>query len=85
MTDEIERSIVRLDLDSQGEFIALINAMQLQLDSGEPVERVMRLLSDAVLVLAEARGVQQLELRLAERLDALVTRVAYLERRARGR
>lgn len=85
MSEDIERSIVRLDLDSQGEFVALINAMQLQLDSGVPVERVVRLLSDAVLALAEARGVQEPKLRLAERLDTLVTRVAYLERRAKGR
>jgi hypothetical protein len=85
MTEQIERSIMRLDLDSQGEFVALINAMQLQLDSGEPVERVVRLLSDAVLALADARGVQEPTLRLAERLDALVTRVAYLERKAKGR
>jgi hypothetical protein len=39
--------------------------MQLQLDSGEPVERVVRLLADAVLALAEARGVQEPKLRLA--------------------
>ena len=85
MTENIERSIVRLDLDSQGEFVALINAMQLQLDSGEPVERVVRLLSDALLALAEARGVQEPQLRLAARLDSLVTRVAHLERRTKGR
>ena len=85
LTEAIEQSIVRLDLDTQGEFIALINAMQLQLDSGEPVERVVRLLSDAVLALAEARGLQEPKLRLTERLDTLVTRVAYLERRAKGR
>jgi hypothetical protein len=85
MTEEIERSIVRLDLDSQGEFVALINAIQLQLDSGEPVERVVRLLSDAVLALAEARRVQEPKLLLSERMDALVARVAYLERQVRGR
>jgi len=85
MTEQIERSIIRLDLDSQGGFIALINAMQLQLDSGEPVQRVVRLLSDATLALAEARGVHQPTLRLVERLDDLVKRVAYLEQRARGR
>jgi len=38
-----------------------------------------------VLALADARGVQEPKLRLAERLDTLVTRVAYLERRAKGR
>jgi len=85
MTEEIERSIVRLDLDSQGEFIALINAMQLQLDSGEPVLRVVRLLSDALLALTEARGVHEPKLRLVERLDSLVARVAHLERKAKGR
>ena len=74
-----------MDLDSQGEFIALINAMQLQLDSGEPVQRVVRLLADATLALAEARGVQSPKLHLGERLDDLVKRVAYLERSASRR
>ena len=74
-----------MDLDSQGEFIALINAMQLQLDSGEPVQRVVRLLADATLALAEARGVQSPKLHLDERLDDLVKRVAYLERSASRR
>ncbi len=82
MTEAIERSIVQLDLDSQGEFIALINAMQLQLDSGEPAERVVRLLADATLALADVRGVPSPKLHLSERLDELVKRVAYLEQRS---
>jgi hypothetical protein len=59
--------------------------MQLQLDSGKPVERVVRLLADALLALAETRGVDEPKLRLAKRLDTLVERVAYLERRASRR
>jgi hypothetical protein len=74
-----------LDLDSQGQFVALVNAMQLQLDSGAPVQRVVRLLADAFLALADARGVNEPRLRLAERLETFVKRVGYLERRARGR
>ncbi|MFQ5596047.1 MAG: hypothetical protein ACE5HA_18040 [Anaerolineae bacterium] len=74
-----------MDLDSQGQFVALINAMQLQLDSGAPVQRVVRLLADAFLALAEARGVDEPRLRLPERLETFVKRVGYLERRASGR
>jgi hypothetical protein len=85
MTEAIERSIVRLNLDCQGEFVALINAMQMQLDSGRPVGWVIRLLADAFLVLAEARGVRDPKLRLGERFDTLVNRVHYLARRLDGR
>jgi hypothetical protein len=85
MTEAIERSIVRLALDSQGEFVALINAIQLQLDSGRPVERVVRLLADAFLALAEARGVRDPKLRLGERLDILVEHVAHLAPSVEGR
>jgi hypothetical protein len=85
MTEAIERSIVRLDLDSQGEFVALINAMQMQFDSGRPVAPVVRLLADAFLALAQARGVRDPKLRLGERFDTLLERVACLARRAEGR
>jgi len=71
----IERSIVRLDLDAQGEFIALINAIEFQLETGRPVVRVVKLLSDALLELAPVRGMDPEKLRLKERLDALLDRI----------
>jgi hypothetical protein len=74
-----------LDHDSQGEFVSLINAMQMQCDSGAPVERVVRLLADALLALAEAPGLQAVKLRLRERLDTVVQHVAPTAGRAGGR
>jgi hypothetical protein len=71
----IERSIVRLRLESQGEFVALINAIQMQLESAQPIEKVVRLLADALLALAEARGIDAERLRMAQHLDTLVNRV----------
>ena len=66
---------MRLDIDSQGEFVSLINAIQVQLDSGAPVDRVVRLLADALLALAQARGLDPQSLRLQERLDFIANRV----------
>lgn len=76
LAEGIERSLVRLNLDSQGEFVALINAILVQLESGAPVERVIRQLADALFILAEARGVDARRLRLGQRLETLVERVA---------
>jgi len=72
----IERSIVRLRLESQGQFVALINAIEMQLDSGEPDATVVRLLSDALLALADAKRLDRRRLRLDERLDTLNKKVA---------
>jgi hypothetical protein len=66
---------VRLRLESQGEFVALISAIQMQLESDQPIEKVVRLLADALLALAEARGVDAERIRLAERVGTLVDRV----------
>ena len=55
MVTGIEKVIIPLDLDSQGQFISLTNAMEMQLESGEPVADVVRLLGDAILALAKAR------------------------------
>jgi len=75
LSQAIERSIVRLQLDSQGEFVALVNALEMQIESGQPVQRVTRLLGDALLALAEARGLDAQRLRLAERLDGLLNQL----------
>ena len=85
LTETLERSIVRLNLESQGEFVALISAIQMQLDSGTPVEPVVRLLAEAVIALADARGVKDERLRLNERLETVVERVARLSHKTERR
>jgi hypothetical protein len=59
MVSRIEKSIVALNLDSQGQFIALTNAMEMQLESGAPIREVVRLLGEALLALAHARRLPQ--------------------------
>jgi hypothetical protein len=53
---DIEHAIIPLDLDCQGQFIALTNAIEMQLEAPVPVPDVVRLLGDAVLALAHARA-----------------------------
>jgi hypothetical protein len=76
MVNAIERSIVRLDLDSQGEFVAILNAILMQLESGQPVPVVVDHLTYALLALAHHHGVDYDRLRLPEKLHALTQRVA---------
>lgn len=76
MVDAVERAIVRLQLDAQGEFVAIINAMLMQLESGQPVPAVVDHLAYALLALAQHRGVDYNRLRLPEILQALTQRVA---------
>lgn len=76
MADAIERSIVRLNLDSQGEFVAIINAIAMQLESQETVPEVVRILADALRALARARSIDERHRRsLDQRLDELIERV----------
>lgn len=80
---EMEATIRRLDLDSQGQFIALFNAMEMQLESGQPVPAVVDRLADALLALAHARGLDVERLRLSLQIQALRHRVrAALPRRS---
>lgn len=77
MVETIERSIVRLRLGSQGEFIAIINAIEMQLESRNTVPSVVHLLIDSLRTLALARGLDQRQMtRLDQRLDQLAHRVA---------
>jgi hypothetical protein len=76
----MEQSIKRLDLDCQGEFIAVFNAIEMQIESGQPVGPVVRYLADALLALAEARGVEAAALRLPEKVENLLHRLE-IERR----
>jgi hypothetical protein len=76
ITSAIEHSIVRLRLESHGQFVALINAIEMQLDSGEPNATVVQLLSDALLALADAKRLDRRSLKLDERLAALNKKLA---------
>jgi tetratricopeptide (TPR) repeat protein len=76
MVNAIERSIVRLHLNSQGEFVAILNAIVMQLESGHPVPVVVDHLAYALLALAQHHGVDSDRLRLPEKLQALTQRVA---------
>jgi hypothetical protein len=76
MASAIEKSIVRLNLDSQGEFVAIMNAIAMQLESPQTAPEVLRLLAEALHTLALARGIQQRDRqRLDERLQQLIERV----------
>jgi hypothetical protein len=75
LASAIERSIVRLDLDRQAELVSLINALNVQLESGRPDATVVRLLGEAPLALAHARGLSPGELDLVTKLGALDDRV----------
>jgi hypothetical protein len=77
MVSRIEKSIIALDLDCQGQFIALTNAMEMQLESGAPVRDVVRLLGEALLALARARRLSQnTQTELAQRIAALNDRLS---------
>lgn len=76
MAETIERSIVRLRLQSQGEFIAIINAIEMQLESRQTVPEVVQLLTDSLRALAVARYIEDpLKRRLDQRLAELVDRI----------
>ncbi|MQA91487.1 MAG: hypothetical protein GEU90_14890 [Gemmatimonas sp.] len=76
MVTGIEKSILALDLDSQGQFIALTNALEMQLESGDPAADVVRLLGDAVLALAHTRRLpEKTQTDLLRRFSTLNERV----------
>lgn len=72
ITDRLERAVIRLRLASQGEFISIINAIQMQLESGTPTVPVIARLTEAVRELALARGVDLARTRIGDHLDQLV-------------
>ena len=57
--EAIERSIVRLRLESQGEFVSIINAIEVQLESKETEPEVVRLLIESLRALAQARPIEE--------------------------
>lgn len=76
MVTDIERLIIPLDLDSQGQFISLTNAMEMQLESGEPAPQVIRLLGEALIALAKTRRLPKpTQAELHRRVSALNHRI----------
>lgn len=76
MVEAIERSIMRLHLESQGEFMAVTNAIEVQLESKETVPEVVRLLIESLRSLARARAIEEpRRRRLDQRLNELLDRV----------
>lgn len=77
MVEAIERSIVRLRLESQGEFISIINAIEVQLESKETEPAVVRLLIESLRALAHARPIEEpRRRRLDQSLNELLDRVS---------
>ena len=63
----------------QGEFVAIMNAIAMQLESQKTVPEVVRLLGESVRALAVARGFEErYKRRLDQRLDELIERVRTL-------
>jgi hypothetical protein len=76
MVNAIERSIVRLNLHDQGEFVAILNAITMQLESQHTAPDVVRHLADALRTLAAARGIaERHKRRLDQQLEELIERV----------
>jgi len=77
MVEVIERSIVRLRLESQGEFVSIINAIEVQLESKETIPDVVRLLIESLRALAHARAIGEPHRhRLDQRLNEILDRVS---------
>ena len=77
MVTAFERSILRLRLDSQGELVAIVNAIEVQLESTETVSAVARLLIESLRALVAARVDDERHRRsLDQRLVALLERVS---------
>jgi len=83
LVSRIERAIVRLELNSQAEFVSLLNTLQVQLESGDPDPRVITLLGEALLALARARGLPD-KLGLPAKLEIINQRIADSSARHRG-
>ena len=72
ITARLERAIQRLGLEAPGEFVAIINAIDMQLESGRPVVATVSHLTDALRELTLARGVDVSRIRLAEHVTDLM-------------
>ncbi len=63
----IEGSVLRFANPTQGEFIALLNAIEAHVEEGDGALEVVRLLGDAFLVLGRYRGLTSTQIALLER------------------
>lgn len=84
LAEQIERSIVRLRLDSQAEFVSLMNAIVVQLEAGANDPKVLQLLLDALCALADSHALDRKTLKLDERIDKLLKRAASHRGRRHG-
>lgn len=75
MVVEIENDIRQLHLPTQGQFISLINALLVVLESGWPDPTLLRHLGDAFLRLADIHGVDRRKLKLDQRIQDLRRRI----------
>lgn len=72
ITARLERAIQRLGLEAPGEFVAILNAIDMQLESGQPVVATVAHLTDALRELALARGVDVSCIRLSDNVNQLI-------------
>jgi hypothetical protein len=72
----MEQTISRQRLPSQGEVVALLNAIEVHVEEGRSDPTVLRHLCDALLALADARGVDRKKTKLDQRVDSLLRRAA---------
>ncbi len=72
ITARLERAIRRLGLDAPGEFVAIINAIDMQLESGRPSVAAVVHLAEALSELVQARAIEPSRIRLAESVDELL-------------
>jgi hypothetical protein len=72
ITARLERGIQRLGLEAPGEFVAIINAIDMQLESGRPVAATVAHLTDALRALSLARGIDVSRIRLTEHVHQLM-------------
>ena len=83
ITARLERAIQRLGLEAPGEFVAIINAIDLQLESGQTVVATVAHLTDALRELALARGVDVSHIRLTEHVNQLMQHLRSTTRQTR--
>lgn len=71
IVSSMERAICRLRLPNQDQFVALFNAIEVQVESGQADPTVLHHLCEALLALANARGVDRKKLKLDQRIQSL--------------
>lgn len=68
----IERTILRIGHPNQAQFVGIINAIELQVEEGDPALAVVQHLAEALLELARHRGLNSSQVsQLAKKLGRL--------------